>query len=181
MNTYWFKECDPQQDGRAVTDLLFSVKDELRLPDRTAADRITTLCFENGGVIGAYAAQELVGICGYFYGDPARDFENKEIAFLYVGAIVDAHRRTGIFARGLLFGLKVMAGDGAQAIRLQAEAGNPVTNRLYARFAERLGEGRSLRGLPVITYGSAIDSAIAYLERGQRPTPHAVATACPAP
>lgn len=37
---------------------------------------------------------------GYFFGDPAHDFANKEVLFMSVGAILPAYRGTRLFNKG---------------------------------------------------------------------------------
>lgn len=173
MSSFTFKTCIPHEDQTAVVDLLFSLKSELYLPNRQVAAEITARCFKHGGVIGGYADNLLCGMMGYLYGEPHLKFSNKEVAFLYVAGIRQQYRRTGMFRRGLIFGLNEMQKHGAQVIRLQAEASNPFTNSLYGRFATPLREETNLRGIPVITYGGSIETALNYLERRQRPLPQA--------
>jgi hypothetical protein len=168
MNNFTYKSCGQAEDGQAIIDLLFAVKDELYLPDRGVIQAITAKCFANGGVFGAYHGEQLCGMMGYFYGEPDQGFANKEVAFLYVAGILEPYRLTRMFWHGLLFALRHFQQAGVQEIRLQAEAANPYTNRLYGRFAQPLARGKSLRGKDVITYSGRIENALAYLSRGQR-------------
>jgi hypothetical protein len=64
-------------------------------------------------------------------------------------------------------------------LKLQAEAANPYTNRLYGRFARPVAREKSPRGVPVITYGGSIEDAIACLTRRKRKTVHELLTAAP--
>jgi len=169
MNTFTFKKCVQSEDQEAVVDLVFAIKDEFRLPNREAAEKIVNICFEHGGVVGAYYGSQMVGMMGYFKGEPDKDYQNKETAFLYVACITEEFRLTRLFRQGLLFALREFRKMGLKEIRLQAEATNPYTNRLYSRFAQPLGESRSLRGHRVITYGGTLDEALRYLEPKRRP------------
>jgi hypothetical protein len=168
MPNFTFKKCVQAQDQEAIVDLVFSIKDELRLPDRETAEKVVNLCFENGGIIGGYYGSQLVGMMGYFLGEPAKDYQNKKTAFMYVACIADEFRLSRLFRKGLLFTFREFRKMGLREIRLQAEATNPYTNRLYGRFARPLGESKSLRGLPVITYGGTLDEALRYLEPKKR-------------
>ncbi len=168
MPNFTFKSLVQAQDQKAVVDLVYSIKDELRLPDRATAEKVVNLCFEHGGIIGGYYGSQLVGMMGYFLGEPANDYRNKETAFMYVACIADEYRLSRLFRKGLLFTFREFRKMGLREIRLQAEANNPYTNRLYGRFAQPLGESKSLRGLPVITYGGTLDEALRYLEPKRR-------------
>jgi hypothetical protein len=46
---------------------------------------------------------------------------------------------------------------------------NPYTNKLYARFADFLYPDKTLRGVPVNTYGGSIDAALTRLGQRRRP------------
>lgn len=168
MSNYTFRILNQRDDEEAITNLLLAVKDDLLLPDREAAQRVTNLLFEKGGVLGGYHGAQLVSVLGYFWGDPNEDFADKRVAFLYVGAILAPYRLTRMFHQGLSYALKELQTAGAREIRLQAEAANPYTNKLYRRFARPVAEGKSLRGVPVITYVVPIAAALDYLSRGRR-------------
>lgn len=168
MPNFTFKKCVQSEDQEAIVDLVFSIKDELRLPDRETAEKVVNICFEHGGIIGGYYGSRLVGMMGYFRGEPVKDYENKETAFMYVACIADEFRLSRLFRKGLLYTFREFRKMGFREIRLQAEATNPYTNRLYGRFAQALEESKSLRGLPVITYGGTLDEALRYLEPKRR-------------
>ena len=168
MNRYTFRVCDPTHGRDAVVDLLFALREELMLPDRPTAAKVADRCFENGGVLGAYDQGRLVGMCGFFYGEPDREFRNKEVAFMYVAGILPAYRLSRVFRQGLIHTLQEFKRSGRCEIRLQARTTDPYTNRLYSRFATRLGEGKSLLGRSVTTYGGSIDDALTYLRHGLR-------------
>jgi len=168
MNKIISKLCDQEKDQQAVTDMLYALKDDLCLPNREAARKIVELCFEKGGVIGVYDGSLLCGMAGFFYGEPEQNFRNREIAFLYVAGILPRYRLSRVFRNGLIFALQMFKGMAFQEIRMQARAGDPYTNGLYARFATRLGESKSLRGDTVFTYGGTIDDALSYLQRRKR-------------
>lgn len=168
MNNFVYKACVPK-DQDAVTDLYFATKKELCLPDRDAAQKVTDLLFAEGHVVGGFHNNILAGALGYFLGEPQQAYVNKEVLFLYVGAILPQYRLTRMFHQGLLFTLHLHKGGRVQEIRLQADAKNRYTNKLYGRFAQPIAKGKSPRGVPVITYGGSIEDAIAYLSRGKRP------------
>ena len=182
MKTYVYKTCVAATDRDAVIDLFAAVKDELYLPNRDVIAKMSDFIFTNGGVTGAYQGDKMVGALGYFFGEPDRLFENKEILFLYVGAILSAYRGTHLFRDGLAYTLQQMQGSCVTEIRLQAETTNPFTNKLYSRFADPIGFGKSLRGKNVTTYGAVLEDALARLERRKQPSsfqfsapPHAFA------
>ena len=170
MNNFIYRTCQPNEH-EAVTDLYFANRKELCLPDRTAAGKVTELLFAKGQVTGGFFTNKLVGALGYFIGEPQHGFANKDVLYLYVGAILPGYRLTRLFHNGLLFTLEGYKGTAVTQIRLQAEKANPYTNKLYGRFAQPIAEEKSPRGVPVITYGGSIEEAIAYLSRWKRPRP----------
>lgn len=169
MDRYTIQLCDQKTDRNAVVDLLFALKEELLLDDRSTAEDVADRCFENGGVFGAYdEGKRLIGMCGFFYGEPDHDFRNKDVVFMYVAGILPEYRLSRVFHHGLIEMLQAFKEDGHHEIRLQAQATNPYTNGLYSRFAAKVGEGRSHLGRSVNTYGGTIDNALWYLRHGRR-------------
>jgi hypothetical protein len=178
MTHYNFKLCT-QNDEPAVIDFLMTVKDELYLPDREAVVDMLNLIYAKGGIVGAFDGDTLCGMMGFFYGEPDQAYANTEVVFLYVAAIADEYRLSRVFHKGLSFALRTFEQMGKREIRLQAEAANPYTNKLYGRFASFLYESKTLRGIPVNTYGNSIDAALSRLDwrRRSRHTVSAMATA----
>jgi hypothetical protein len=171
MSPYTFKVCDQRKDLEEIVDFLFDIREELYLPDRQVCQEIVDLCFAHGGVIAGYDGSQVVAMLGYFYGEPQCNYVNKETAFMYVAGIRKPYRLTLVFYKGLIFSLQQFQGTGVKAIKLQAEAANPYTNKLYGRFARPIAKSKSLRGKEVVTYGGSIEDALAYLGRGKRPLP----------
>jgi hypothetical protein len=169
MSHYTFEVCSQLVDQEAIVDLLFEIREELRLPDRQICQEIAGLCFAKGGVIAVYDGSLMVGMLGYFCGEPQFDYVNKETAFMYVAGIRDEYRLTRVFYKGLIFALQLFQKMGFKAIKLQAEATNPYTNKLYGRFAQPVAKSKSLRGKEVVTYGGSIEDALGYLLYGKRP------------
>ena len=170
MSNFTYRICE-LNEKEAVTDVFFANQEALCLPDRAAAAKISDLLFAKGHVLGGYHNDQLVATLGYFLGEPAHNFANSEVLYLYVGAILPAYQLTRLFYHGLLFILQHYQGTAVTQLRLQAEKANPYTNKLYGRFAHPIAEGKSPRGVPVITYGGSIEEAIAYLARGKRKRP----------
>lgn len=168
MTDYIYRTCEPAEKD-AVTELYFACREDLCLPNRDAAQKIAALLFTKGQLTGGYHNQELVGALGYFLGEPKHNYANNEVLYLYVGAILPAYRLTRLFHHGLLYTLERFQGTAVTDLRLQAEAANPYTNKLYGRFARPIAQENSPRGVPVITYGGPIETAIAYLSRWKRP------------
>lgn len=170
MKNFTYRQCH-LDEMEAVIDLFFTTRDALCLPDRTAAEKITKMLFAQGYVSGGYFEDKLLGALGYFLGEPKQNFRNKSVLYLYVGAILPGYRLTRLFHHGLLYTLQRYQGTAVTHLRLQAEANNPYTNKLYGRFSQPIAKEKSPRGVPVITYESPIEDAIAYLSRGKRRQP----------
>jgi hypothetical protein len=154
-----------RDDETILNDFLMTVKDELYLPDREAVTSMSELVFTNGGFVGAFQQEKLCGTMGFFYGEPDQAFRNTEVVFLYVAAIADEFRLSRVFHKGLLFALREFEQMDKREIRLQAEAANPYTNKLYGRFASFLYTSKTLRGISVNTYGDSIGNALNCLDR----------------
>lgn len=170
MSNFTYRLCG-LVEKEAVTDVFYANHEALCLPNRAAAAKISDLLFAEGYVLGGYHHNKLVASLGYFLGEPERNFANSEVLYLYVGAILPAYQLTRLFYHGLQFILQHYQGTAVTHIQLQAEKANPYTNKLYGRFAQPIAEGKSPRGVPVITYGGSIEDAIAYLAHGKRKRP----------
>ena len=167
MSSCTYKLCT-RADETTLVDFLMSVKHELYLPDREAIEQMMAIIFRQGGVVGAFCSGKLVGMMGFFYGEPGQSYRNKDVVFLYVAAIDPVFRLSRVFHQGLRFALREFEKMGKREIRLQAEAANPYTNKLYGRFASFIYASKSLRGVPVNTYGGPIDTALNRLDLRRR-------------
>ncbi len=170
MSNFTYRICQPDEK-EAVTDVFYANQEALCLPDRAAAAKISDLLFTQGYVLGGYHGEKMVAALGYFLGEPKHEFANNDVLYLYVGAILPEYQLSRLFYHGLLFILQMYRETAVTRIRLQAEAANPYTNKLYGRFAQPIAREKSPRGVPVITYGGSIEDAIAYLSRGRRVRP----------
>ena len=45
MTDFTFKKCVQTKDQKTIVDLIYSIKDELRLPDIATVEKIVNLCF----------------------------------------------------------------------------------------------------------------------------------------
>ena len=168
MTRFHYKLCNPLTDKEMMIAYLYSQKDELHLPDRQSVQNVVELCLAHGGIVACHADGVLGGMGGFFLGEPSQNFVNKETAFIYVATISEPFRLTRMFRQGLVFMLNHFQESGIAAIRMQAEDTNLYTQKLYGRFAKPIAKGKSLRGRDVITFGSTVEEALAYLQRGRR-------------
>ena len=163
--------CYPQIDRTVVGDFLTSIKRDLLLPDRDAAYKVVDTAFEKGGIFAGYdSAQKIQCMTGFFFGDPAEDFKNKETAFVYVAAISSEFRLTRTFYVGMHFVFKQFEEIGLTRLRLQAAVDDRYNNRLYSRFVKPVGVGRTLRGHRVMNYEGSVADALAYFRPKSRPS-----------
>ncbi|MCB0036080.1 MAG: hypothetical protein KDE51_18750 [Anaerolineales bacterium] len=168
MSTYTYKLADPTDDYQDALGLLYAIKEDLHLANKEACAKIIDVCFEKGGIVLGYDEQTVVSLGGFFWGDPTEAYRDSSVGFVYVAAILPEYRLSRVFFVGLRFLLQTLKQLGAGQVRMQARKGDPYTNRLYSRFARPLGEGKSLRGDAVLTYGNEIEAALTYFE-GRRP------------
>ena len=175
MTTTSFKICTPD-DTPLIIDFLLSVKDDFPGFDRQAVEDITRLLFDKGGVLAGFKRGQLIALLGYFLGEPARNYSNEEVGFLYLAALAKSVRMTHVAYQGLRFTIQSLQAMGVREVRFHALLTDRYTNRMYARFARQLGEAESLRGDPTILYGASVDEVLAYLTEpkcipAKRPTP----------
>ena len=78
--------CSPTHHA-AVVDFLFELRDELQFKERHMAEEIADILFEKGGLLASFAGDRIVCLCGYFLGDPANDFADDDVAFIYVRGV----------------------------------------------------------------------------------------------
>lgn len=174
--TYRF--CFKQIDETAVTNFLMTQQQELLLENRAAAQKVTNLLFENGGILAGFDPQnEIVGMLGFFFGDPADGYTDKEILFFYVAAIAKPYRMSRLFYMGMLMIMNKGKEMKLDRFKMQANIHDPYINRLYGRMAQPLGQSKTLRGHPVMTYGGTISDLLArydphYQKTAARPTNH---------
>lgn len=172
FNQYTFEHLANYAAYEELFNFLNQLRDELYLADETAVYDVLERCYQRGGFLAGYAQGELCAVLGYLLGEPKKGYVNREVALLYVAGILKPYRRTGLFLQGLRFSLELLNEMDVCEIRLQAEAANPYTNRLYGRFAQPLGPARSLNDKEVITYGASVKQALASLELGKEPLAH---------
>lgn len=164
MPEYVFKPCVQAEDQEEIVDFLFSLNNIFHFTDRSYTQGVVEYCFEHGGVMGTYVEGKMCAMIGYFIGEEAHNFENKDVAFIYITAISEQYQLTRLFYKGAIWSMKKLREMGMKQIRLQARIGDPYTNKLYARMYNQLDEGKNRRGHSVNNYGDTLDSAVFRLE-----------------
>ena len=165
--------CFRQIDEDQITNILYQQKDELLLPDMAAVQQVSDLLFEKGGVMGGFDQNgQMQAILGFLFGDPNEAFTNKNLIFFYVAAIAKPYRKAGVFYKGLLAVLSECKGMGVDRYRMQGGLSNRYINRLYNKFGTPLGESKTLRGQPVMTYGGSLNETLSQFQRRNRFTVH---------
>jgi GNAT superfamily N-acetyltransferase len=162
------RTCSKEEDQQAIIDFLYTMKEEFLLPDRTAVEEIVNIMFEKGGIVGLYKDDCLVGFLGYFLGDPADDYADKAVGFLYIIGVSKPYRLTRVGHDLFHYTVRKFERMGLREIRLQAQESNPYTNRLYARFANPVGRSVTRRGARAVSYSSPIDDVLAYWDQPER-------------
>ena len=89
------RACYQLLDEATIVDFLYAQKEELLLPDKAAAATVVQTLFDKGGVWGGYDAEgEMQAMLGFFFGEPSKQFRNKETVFIYVTALSPTMRLT---------------------------------------------------------------------------------------
>ncbi|MEM7028877.1 MAG: hypothetical protein AAF629_04745 [Chloroflexota bacterium] len=164
-----------KEDQPQIINFLEQVKDDFPDFNRQAIEQTTELLFQEGGTIAGYQQGELVGILGYLLGEPSQNYINKDVGYIFVTALLPAVRLTRLFREGLAFTMHTLQDLGIQQVRFHAAKTDRYTNRLYAHFAQCIGEEVNRRGIPCNLYAASIPDVLAYLDRRGRtekqPTP----------
>ncbi len=149
-----------EQDREGIIKFLYSLKDELYFSERAVAEEITSLLFTHGGAIVGTVNDEIVVVGGYFLGEPASNFTNKEVGFIYVAGIAKSYRGTAVFRNGLYFMIKTFQSWGITEIRMHALETDRRLNSLYGSFAKVIRKEKNRRGLSCVLYGNTLDGVI---------------------
>lgn len=164
MSQITFQICTAD-DALTIVEFLWSIRADLRLSERSDIWEITELLFEKGGVIVGYKNDQVIGVLGYFLGEPSRNYANKEVGFIYFTAIAKVHRMTRFFSQGLRFTMELFQEMGLQTVRFHAGEDDRYTNRLYSHFAKPVGKELNRRGHHCILYENTIDNVLTYVLR----------------
>lgn len=157
-------------DRQAVVDFLYAIGDELYFDERVVAEEIVALLYERGGVIVGETKGLVTAVTGYFRGDPADDYANREIGFIYVAGLAKTHRGTAAFRTGLRFVMETFQTMGLQEVRFHALAQDVRLNAIYGSFAQPMRQETNRRGFDCVLYGSSIDRVLDILDtREKRP------------
>ena len=159
-----FRTCDIN-DHADVIDFLYSIRDELYFSEYAVAAEIADLLYERGGVIGGYHNGQLVGLVGYFYGQEADSYTDKQTALIYVAGLAKPYRSSGIFAVGLRFLTEALYTIGVQHLRLHVVETDKRLNAIYSTFATPLRTERNRRGLCCVLYGNTVEAVLAHLQQ----------------
>lgn len=152
-----FRQCDEQE----ISNFLYTQKDELLLPDLKAANQVVELLFDKGGVIGGYGPDgKMQAMIGFLFGDPADGFMDKDLLFFYVLALAKPYRQARVFFKSMVTAFYEFQGLGLDQFRMQAGLTNRYINKLYSKIGSPIGESKTLRGQPVMTYAGSMDAVL---------------------
>lgn len=167
-----FKHCI-KEDASTLIDFFWSLKDDLYLREKADAEKIAADLFERGGAFAGYKDETMIAASGYFLGEPACDYRNKEVGFIHVAGIAKPYRLSRVMRNGFHFMATFFKDAGVTELRFQAKEDDLYINRLYARFAKPLGKDVNLRGIQTILYATTVDHVLDCLTNPprKRPTP----------
>jgi hypothetical protein len=96
---------------------------------------VTDMLYSEGGILIA-ENDEYGGIGGYTFGEPRKNFKNKDLAYIYA-LIIDRKYRGAIFRNFLKTFSDVLAESGVEEVRFKGTVGERV-NHLYEKIATPL-------------------------------------------
>ena len=152
-------------DTATIHDFLWSIKDDFvaSLPDKQTIEEITQLLFDKGGALAGYRDDKMIALLGYFWGEPSKDYRNKDVCFVYIIGLTKSLRRTRIVHEGLRYMIETFRSKGIHNLRFQAAETDQYMNRLYSLIAKPLGKEIHRRGFPCILYEATVDEVAAHL------------------
>lgn len=170
-----FRTCIPAEQPILV-EFIWSMREEFHLTDHSTVREIIALLFTKGGVVAGFAGEKVVGLFGYFHGDPSQDYTDQAVGFVYIAGIAKAYRRTKAFRNGLYVLVKTLHSMGITEMRCHAAVEDPYTNRLYSRLGTLVRQENNRRGLLCNVYATSIENLLAITGRGscqrrQQPMP----------
>jgi hypothetical protein len=166
MKKVSYKVCT-KLDKKDIANFLWTMKDEFRFTEQRIIDEIIDLLFEKGGIFAGYQAETVVGMFGYFLGEPSRDYQNKDVGFIYIAGLAKRVRKTMAFRSGVQFTIETLRALNVREIRCHAALDDAYANGLYSRLGRPIGTDINRRGDTCILYASTIDDILAKLSSGK--------------
>lgn len=166
-------------DGGRVVDFLMSLGEELYLGERRVAEEIVARLFAHGFMSIGEKGKQVVAMSGVLLGEPAKDYVNREVGFIYVAGLAKRYRGQGVFQVGLEFLIEEMVARGLERFRLHVLMTDKRLQGIYGRFARPLREELNPRGMACILYEGNVAQVWAGMKKKKVPayaynaTPHA--------
>jgi len=117
---------------------------EHRLDLRRDLDTIEAVTALHGYITNGHLVQitddlrNIVGVVGYYYGTPEKEFEDKHIVLIEAAILARKNRKTAAFVRGfqqLVDTIRLEASD-VRLFQFNVSADNHYLLKLYSKFAE---------------------------------------------
>jgi hypothetical protein len=164
------KRCTTDDEVAAACLFLFERKKDLH-PSFTSLSTVTLLYrYVTEGRLVMVTDREkerVVAVCGYFYGTPEQEYDDRDRLVLLDIVIIDRdYRRTRVFVRGFQHVLQFVQEENPHVteLRFVAQASNRYVQALYGKFAEAKELRDSELG-PEQVYAVKIHSLKAFLNR----------------
>jgi len=149
-----------ERDHEAMVDFVYELRDDLQINDRAVAEQIVQLVANHGGAFIGTLNGRVISCMGYFFGDPANDFAQKDLCFIYVAGITEEYRCSRVFLDAYRFAMSELSQFEFREVRCQAGMDNPYTNRIYSRLFKLHGTTVNRRGIPVNQYRLPFTEAV---------------------
>lgn len=152
-----FRNCTRALDEQAIYQYILEHKVDFADFGPDEIESVMNIVFERGEFIGGYDQNHnLQTLTGYLIGDPANNFTEQTLLFLYITIIATAYRGSRAFLDGLIMVIKKLEQDRFEKIRMHAHVDNLSVNRLYSKFAIPTGKGVTRLGQPIIIYEASL-------------------------
>ena len=155
-----------REEAEAIGDFFWSLRDEFHFSERETVDEITGLLFEHGGVISGYGVDgNIVGAVGYFFGEPSKDYANKDVGFIYLAGLDRSVRHSDAFGQGWRYLVEAMDGYGVHELRWHVREDDAANIALYDQLGQHICPEVNRRGYSCNLYGTTVAEAQAEIER----------------
>lgn len=117
-----------------------------------------------GGVLVCREQHQIVGLMCYTLGEPAKDYQNKEVLYIFLVVVDPAFRHKLSMSKGLLQVLRLLLENGPfNELRFKARENDVSLNRLYQKIARILYQEDNVKGVPCHVYATDLPTLQTFL------------------
>jgi len=156
----WYKA--ETKDKQDIADFLVSMNNQTQSPLTSlpgGIEGLLNLAEKNGGFLYTKEDNKIIGISQYTYGEPSKNYKNKEIGYLYLTVINPNNRRDGRRSLNLFKKyIEVFEESNSEKIKWKSyKENNQYVNRLYSKFATITKESINTQNIVSYEWTTTVD------------------------